>query len=167
LIALDELQLFIGESAQSSYDVQLVVESLCKQMDSRVLIVGSGQTALAGNIPMLQRLRDRFTINVELSDSDVETVTRRVVLAKKADKRKVIEDMFQAHAGEVDRQLAGTRIGPRAEDRKFMVEDYPLLPVRRRFWERVLRTVDLPGTASQLRTQLRVVHDSVRMPTSP
>jgi hypothetical protein len=163
LIALDELQLFIGESAQSSYDVQLVVESLCKQMDSRVLIVGSGQTALAGNIPMLQRLRDRFTINVELSDSDVETVTRRVVLAKKADKRKVIEDMFQAHAGEVDRQLAGTRIGPRAEDRKFMVEDYPLLPVRRRFWERVLRTVDLPGTASQLRTQLRVVHDSVRM----
>lgn len=162
LIALDELQLFIGESAQTSYDVQLIVEALCKQMDSRVLVVGSGQTALAGNIPMLQRLRDRFTINVELSDSDVEMVTRRVVLAKKADKRKVIEDMYQTHAGEVDRQLAGTRIGPRAEDRKFMVEDYPLLPVRRRFWERVLRTVDMPGTASQLRTQLRVVHDSVR-----
>lgn len=162
VIALDEVQLYIGDSAQLSYDVQLVAEALCKQMDSRLLLVGSGQTALAGNIPLLQRLKDRFSLSVELSDSDVETVTRRVVLAKKTDKLKVIEQVFDSHSGEIDRQLAGTKIGPRTEDKKFRVDDYPLLPVRRRFWERVLRAVDRPGTASQLRTQLRIVHDSVR-----
>ena len=162
LIALDEVQLYIGDSSQLSYDVQLIAEALCKQMDSRILLVGSGQTALAGNIPLLQRLKDRFSLSVELSDSDVETVTRRVVLAKKTDKLKVIEDTLNSHAGEIDRQLAGTKIGPRSEDSKFRVDDYPLLPVRRRFWERVLRAVDRPGTASQLRTQLRIVHDSVR-----
>jgi hypothetical protein len=42
-----------------------------------------------------------------------------------------------------------------------MIADYPLLPVRRRFWERVLRAVDSAGTAGQLRTQLRVVHEAV------
>ena len=162
LIVLDEIQLYIGDSPQRSLDVQMVAEALCKQMDSRVMLIGAGQTALAGSDPLLQRLRDRFKISVELSDSDVETVTRRVVLAKKADKRKVIEDTLEANAGEVDRHLATTKIGPREEDKKVRVDDYPLLPVRRRFWERVLRSIDVQGTAAQLRTQLRIVHDAVR-----
>ena len=162
VIVLDEIQLFIGDSPTRSTDVQEVAEALCKQLDSRVLLIGAGQTALAGNVPLLQRLIGRFTIPVELSDSDVETVTRRVVLAKKADKRKAIEDTLNVHAGETDRQLAGTRIAACAEDRDIIVDDYPLLPVRRRFWEHVLRAVDVPGTASQLRTQLKIVHEAAR-----
>jgi hypothetical protein len=162
VIVLDEIQLFIGEDPDRSKAVQDLAEALCKQLDSRVLLIGAGQTALAGNVPLLQRLTGRFTIPVELSDSDVETVTRRVVLAKKADKRKAIEDMLSDHAGEIDRQLAGTRIAVRVEDRDIIVDDYPLLPVRRRFWEHVLRAVDVPGTASQLRTQLKIVHEAVR-----
>ena len=162
IIVLDEIQLFIGDSTKRSTDVMEIAEVICKQLDSRVLLIGAGQTALAGNVPYLQRLRDRFTIPVELSDSDVETVTRRVVLAKKADKRKFIEETLSSHAGEIDRQLTGTRIGPRSEDRAIIVDDYPLLPVRRRFWEHVLRAIDIPGTASQVRTQLRIVYDAVR-----
>jgi hypothetical protein len=162
VIVLDEIQLFIGNDPDRSLAVQEVAEALCKQLDSRVLLIGAGQTALAGNLPQLQRLIARFTIPVELSDSDVETVTRRVVLAKKANKRKTIEDAVSADAGEINRQLAGTRIAPRTEDRDIFVDDYPLLPVRRRFWEHVLRAVDVPGTASQLRTQLKIVHEAVR-----
>lgn len=162
VVVLDEVQLFIGNDSDRSRDVQQVAEALCKQLESRVLLIGAGQTALAGSIPLLQRLNGRFTIPVELSDSDVETVTRRVVLAKKADKRKTIEDALAAEAGEIDRQLAGSRIAVRSEDRDYVVDDYPLLPVRRRFWEHVLRAVDVPGTASQLRTQLKIVHEAVR-----
>ena len=162
VIVLDEIQLFIGNDPGRSTDVQEVAEALCKQLDSRVLVIGAGQTALAGHIPLLQRLTGRFTIPVELSDSDVETVTRRVILAKKADKKKSVEDTLSAHAGEIDRQLAGTHIAACAEDRAIIVDDYPLLPVRRRFWEHVLRAVDVPGTASQLRTQLKIVHEAVR-----
>jgi hypothetical protein len=162
VIVLDEVQLFIGDSTTRSTHIQEVEEALSKQCNSRILLIGAGQTALAGNVPLLQRLRGRFTIPVELSDADVETVTWRVVLAKKADKRKAVEDILSTHAGEVDRQLAGTRIGPRAEDHAVIVDDYPLLPVRRRFWEYALRAVDVPGTSSQLRTQLRIVHDAVR-----
>ena len=162
VVVLDEIQLFIGNDPGRSTDVQEVAEALCKQLDSRVLLIGAGQAALAGSDRLLQRLMARFTIPVELSDADVETVIRRVVLAKKADKRKAVEDTLNTHAGEIARQLAGTRIAACTEDRDIIVDDYPLLPVRRRFWEHVLRAADEPGTASQLRTQLKIVHEAVR-----
>ena len=42
------------------------------------------------------------------------------------------------------------------------MQDYPILPVRRRFWERVLRAVDKAGTGAQLRTQLWIVFDAMQ-----
>src|SRR5208282_2577064 len=69
--------------------------------------------------------------------------------------------LLDKHAGEVSRQLQGTRIGEAIEDRAIIVDDYPLLPVRRRFWENCFRQVDTAGTQSQLRSQLRIIHDSV------
>jgi hypothetical protein len=162
VLVLDEIQLFIGQDPDRSKAVQDLAEWICKELDKRVLLIGAGQTALAGNVPMLQRLKDRFTIPVELSDTDVETVTRRVVLAKRADRRKDIEKALANCAGEIDRQLSGTRIATRTEDRDTIVEDYPLLPVRRRFWEHVLRAVDVPGMSSQLRTQLKIVYEAAR-----
>lgn len=160
LIILDEVQQYIGDDSNRSYIVQEVVEACSKRFGARLMFVGTGQTALSG-MPALQRLQGRFIINVELSDNDVETVTRRVVLAKKADKVTVIEKILESNAGEINRQLKESSIGSRAEDRSVLVEDYPLLPVRRRFWERVLRTVDKAGTAGQLRTQLRIVYDAI------
>jgi hypothetical protein len=36
------------------------------------------------------------------------------------------------------------------------------LPTRRRFWEECFRSVDVAGTNSQLRSQLRIIFDAVR-----
>ena len=160
-VILDEVQQYIGDDTSRSYTVQEVAESCSKRFGDTLLFVGTGQTALSG-IPALQRLQGRFTVNVELSDSDVETVTRRVVLAKRADRIGDVEKILDANAGEVDRHLKGTKIEPRSEDRAVLTEDYPLLPVRRRFWEQALRAVDKAGTAGQLRTQLRIVYDAIR-----
>ena len=161
LVALDEVQQYIGDDANRSYVVQEVVEACSKRFGDRLLFVGTGQTALSGTAA-LQRLQGRFALNVELSDNDVETVTRRVVLAKRADRAGAVRSMLDAHAGEIDRHLTDSRIAPRNEDRSILVDDYPLLPVRRRFWEHALRAVDRAGTAGQLRTQLRIVYDAIR-----
>jgi hypothetical protein len=161
VIILDEVQQYIGDDTSRSYVVQEVVEACSKRFGDRVLFVGTGQTALSGT-PALQRLQGRFTVNVELSDTDVETVTRRVVLAKRPDRVNNVKATLEANAGELDRHLVGTKIGPRSEDQAVLVEDYPLLPVRRRFWEHALRAVDRAGTAGQLRTQLRIVYDAIR-----
>ena len=161
VIILDEVQQYIGDDADRSYDVQEVAEACSKRFGDRLLFLGTGQTALSGT-PALQKLQGRFTVNVELSDTDVETVTRRVVLAKRPDRVNDIKSTLEGNAGELDRHLVGTRIGPRSEDKSVLVEDYPLLPVRRRFWEHALRAVDRAGTAGQLRTQLRIVYDAIR-----
>ena len=161
VIVLDEVQQYIGEGTNRSYIVQDLVETCSKRFGDRVLFVGTGQTALSGT-PALQRLQGRFRVNVELSDQDVETVIRRVVLAKRQDRVNEVQAALEASAGEIDRHLTGSRISPRAEDQQVLVEDYPLLPVRRRFWEHTLRAVDRAGTAGQLRTQLRMVYDAIR-----
>ena len=161
VIILDEVQQYIGEDSSRSYAVQEVVEACSKRFGDRLLLLGTGQTALSST-PALQRLQGRFTVNVELSDTDVEAVTRRVVLAKRPDRTNDIRAILDANIGEIDRHLVDTGIGPRSEDDAVLVEDYPLLPVRRRFWEHTLRAVDRAGTAGQLRTQLRIVYDAIR-----
>ena len=161
LIVLDEVQQYIGDNADRSYAVQELTEACSKRFAGRVLFVGTGQSALYGTA-LLQRLQGRFTVTVELSDSDVETVTRKIVLRKAPSKLVEVEAALGACSGEIRRQLSETKIRPSGEDDKVLAADYPLLPVRRRFWERVLRAVDRAGTAGQLRTQLKIVFEAVR-----
>lgn len=161
VIILDEVQQYIGDDSNRSYIVQEVVEACSKQFGANLLFVGTGQTALTGT-PGLQRLQGRFTVNVELSDQDVETVTRRFVLAKRSDRIGEVEKVLDDNAGEINRHLKASKIGPRSEDGSILVDDYPLLPIRRRFWESILRAVDRAGTAGQLRTQLSIVYDAIK-----
>lgn len=160
LLVLDETQQYIGESSDRSVLVTEVAEAVSKQLDSHVILVCAGQSALT-DVPLLQKLMDRFTIRVALSDADVETVTRKVLLQKKPSAIADVGKLLESYAGEVSRQLQGTRIGEVSEDRKFIVDDFPLLPVRRRFWEHCFRQIDAAGTSSQLRSQLRIIHDAV------
>ena len=73
-----------------------------------------------------------------------------------------MQDVLDKNKGEIDRHLQGTNIGAIDADNDVLVSDYPLLPTRRRFWERTLRAIDIAGTAAQLRTQLRVTHEATR-----
>lgn len=160
LLVLDEAQQYIGESNDRSVLVTEVAEAISKQLDSHVIVVCAGQSALT-DVPLLQKLMDRFTIRVPLSDAEVETVTRKVLLQKKPSAIASVRSLLDTHAGEVSRQLQGTRIGEVGEDRKVIVDDFPLLPIRRRFWEHCFRQIDAAGAQSQLRSQLRIIHDAV------
>lgn len=157
LIVLDEMQQYIGGDSQRSIDVQEVVEACSKKIGGKLLFIGTGQTAVTGT-SNLKKLEGRFTVRVELSDADVEAVIRQVILAKKPEAIAPIEKMMQTNLGEVSRHLAGTAIGHRQDDIRYFPQDYPILPVRRRFWENTLRVLDQTGTDSQLRNQLSMVH---------
>jgi len=161
LIVLDEMQQFINEDPDRAQQVQLLVEECSERFDGQVLIVATGQSALQATA-ILQKLIDRFGVQVQLSDADVESVIRQVVLAKRPDRVGELTAALDAASGEIDRHLAGARIAPNPSDKDVLVPDYPLLPSRRRFWEEVLRAVDKGGKAGQLRTQLKVVHEAAR-----
>ena len=161
LLVFDELQQFIANDPLRTLHVQSVVEACATRFGSRLLFVGTGQSALQANTE-LSKLQGRFSIRVNLSDVDVEKVVREVVLRKIPDKVASVKKVLDSCSGEIDRHLAGTKIGPQPNDVQERVADYPILPVRRRLWERMLRSVDSAGRVGQLRTQLRIVHDTVR-----
>ncbi len=161
VLVLDEVQQYIADSNERAAIVTEAIEALYTQLDSRVLVIAAGQAALSQG-GLLTKLRDRFDVQDALSDADVEAVTRKVVLAKKASQERVIEEMLERHSGEIARQLAETAIAHRDGDRQIRTVDYPLLPARRRFWEACFKAVDAAGTNSQLRSQLKVIHHCIQ-----
>jgi hypothetical protein len=161
LLVVDEIQQFIGEKIGRANDVQEIAEHCSTDLESRVLIVGTGQSAL-NTTPSLQRLQARFAVRVQLSDADVESVIRKTVLRKKPEHESAISKCMDANQGELARHLQNTRFAAHSGDDKFFVADYPLLPTRRRFWEKVLRNTDHSGTKAQLRSQLQIVFEATR-----
>ncbi len=161
LLVVDEIQQFIGDKIQRANDVQEIAEHVCTDLGSRLLLIGTGQSAL-NTMPSLQRLQARFAVKVQLSDTDVESVIRKTVLRKKPEQESAITACMEANQGELARHLQNSRLAATHEDEKFFVADYPLLPTRRRFWEKVLRNTDHSGTKAQLRSQLQIVFEATR-----
>jgi hypothetical protein len=162
ILVLDEVQIYVRNNLERTREIVEVAEALGKQLDSRLLVVAAGQSALSADVPEFGWMRARFTTSVELSDADVENVTRRVLLAKRPEKIPEVRKMLAAHAGEIARQLSSTAIATRTEDQDTIADDYPILPVRRRFWEHVLRAVDPAGTSAMLRAQLQIIYEALR-----
>lgn len=160
LIVLDEVQQYIGANAEKAFQVQEVAETLSKHFNGKLLFIATGQSALSG-MPNLQRLMGRFPVQIMLGDWDVENVTRQIILAKKPSAQPEVERVWRANLGEISRHLRGSKLAHTLDDENILTVDYPLLPVRRRFWERALRALDTTGSVSQLRSQLRVVHEAV------
>ncbi|MCC6785237.1 MAG: BREX system P-loop protein BrxC [Planctomycetes bacterium] len=161
ILVLDEAQQYIGDSGERATIFTELAEAVATGLDARVLLVAAGQSALS-SAPTLQKLRDRFRITAQLSDTDVETVTRKVLLQKKPSSLAQLSAILDRNAGEISKHLSNTRLCERSEDKKTRDLDYPLLPTRRRFWEEAFRVVDRAGSRSQLRSQLHILHDALR-----
>ncbi|MFH0735725.1 MAG: BREX system P-loop protein BrxC [bacterium] len=161
IIVLDEVQQFIGTDGNKTIDIQNLAQDICSNFDSKFLLVGTGQNALS-ETPFLQPLQDRFTIKVSLSDTDVETVTRKTVLEKKPSVVATINNKLESVLGEISRNLSGTEFGYVTSERNTLVADYPILPATRKFWKRILQSIDTAGTSGQLRSQLRIVDESIK-----
>ena len=112
LIVLDEVQQYIGDNVERSKAVQDVQEQCCSRLGANVMFVATGQNALSG-MPLLQRLQGRFPVPIELQDTDVEQVTREVVLKKKPSAEEELTKLLDDHSGEIERQLASTKIALR------------------------------------------------------
>ncbi len=104
LIVLDETQQYIGENGERTQALQEAVERIQSAFEGKVLVVATGQAALTGTTN-LQKLQGRFTVNVMLSDKDVEHVVREVVLRKDPTKVGDVATVIKNVEGEIDRHL--------------------------------------------------------------
>src|SRR5258708_39756810 len=127
----EELQQLIVDDSPRAEQVQLVVETCSSRFGNRLLFIATGQAAIVAT-PQLQKLQGRFTVRVSLTDTDVERVVREVVLRKQPAQIPALQTVLDGASGEINRHLAGTRIGPRPTDSQHLLPDYPLLPASSR-----------------------------------
>ena len=161
LLVLDEMQQYVGTSADRATRLTQVLEVLAQQFGSRVFVVASGQSALSAQTPNIGYLDGRFPIKIKLEEQEVATVIRKVLLQKRPEAMPALGALVDRHAGEISRQLSDTTIRPMAAERDDLLADYPLLPVRRRFWDHAFRALDEAGTKGALRSSLRIVRDAL------
>ena len=161
LIVLDEVQQFIRQDPGLTLNIQTIAERLAGRFDGKVLLVATGQQALS-DVQNLQKLLDRFPVQIALGEADVDAVIRKTVLRKKPGAEKDIRVMLAANAGEISRHLRGSRLAHTVQDDDEAVLDWPLLPSRRRLWERILRELDRTGLGGTLRGQLRTTLDAAK-----
>jgi hypothetical protein len=162
IIILDELQQFIGKDPDLADNVQFLAEDLCSRFNSKFLLVGTGQNALK-ETPILRKLMARFNRPIEISNTDIQTVIRKTILDKRPTAVALLNDKMDKSSGEIARNLEGTDCGYVTDDKRTLVSDYPLLPSTRKFWNTVLRVSDIAGNSSQLRGQLRLIDDGLKM----
>lgn len=161
IIILDEVQQFIGQDPDLADNVQFLAEDLCSRFDGKFLLVATGQSALT-DTPILQKLMARFRVPIQLSNTDIQTVIRKTILAKKPTSVATLKTQLDNSLGEISRNMEGTVFGYLAEDKNTLVADYPLLPSTRKFWYKVLQVTDVAGTSGQLRNQLRLIDDGLK-----
>jgi len=162
LVVLDEVQEFLKKDPERVLAVQNIAERLADDFDGRLLLVCTGQQALI-DLPQLQKLLGRFQVRINLGEADMDGVIRKTVLRKTPTGADAVRKMLDQRAGEIARQLHGARVAHRAEDDVDAVLDWPLLPSRRRVWERILRALDKTGLLGNLRTQMPVALESARL----
>jgi len=162
VVVLDEVQEFLKKDPERVLAVQNIAERLADDFDGKLLLVCTGQQALI-DLPQLQKLLGRFQVRINLGEADMDGVIRKTVLRKTGDGADKVRDILNQRAGEIARQLHGARVAHRAEDDEDAVLDWPLLPSRRRVWERVLRALDNTGLLGNLRTQMPVALESARL----
>lgn len=161
LVVLDEVQQFIRQDPSLTLKIQTIAERLAGRFDGKVLLVATGQQALS-DVQNLQKLLDRFPVQIALGEADVDTVIRKTVLRKKTSAEPALRKMLADNAGEISRQLRGSRLAHTVQDDDEAVLDWPLLPARRRVWERILRELDRTGLGGTLRGQLRTTLDAAK-----
>jgi hypothetical protein len=161
LVVLDEVQQFIRQDPELTLKIQTIAERLASRFDGRLLLVATGQQALS-DVDNLQKLLDRFPVHVALGEADIDSVIRQTVLRKKSGAENDITTMLESNAGEISRHLQGSRLAHTVQDDVDAVLDWPLLPSRRRVWERILRELDRTGLGGTLRGQLKTTLDAAR-----
>ncbi len=161
LIVLDEVQQFIRQDPSLTLTVQGIAEQLSSRFEGKLLLVATGQQALSDQ-PNLQKLMGRFKVQVSLSSADINSVIRKTILLKKPGAGANIAAMLEANAGEISRQLSGSRIAHTTADNADATLDWPLLPSRRRLWVEIMRALDPTRLGSTLRNQLSSTLDAAR-----
>ena len=136
MFVVDEVGQFVARDVQKMLDLQAIVQNLGVRGRGKFWVVVTSQEKLNEIVSAiddrkieLQRLMDRFPLQVHLEPSDISEVTSRRVLTKKAEAEERLGALFDAHRGSL---TAHTRLSAEIQlpelTRQRFIDLYPLLP---------------------------------------
>ena len=185
LFVIDEVGQFVARDVQKMLDLQAVVQNLGRVGRGKMWIMVTSQeklTELVGGLDdkrvELNRLMDRFPLQVHLEPADISEVTSKRILSKNADAEKGLRELFTEHRGRLTdntRMTADIKL-PELTTQKF-VDLYPLLPYQIDLIIQVVSGLRTQGGASKhvgganrtiikLAQQL-LIHPDVDLATAP
>ncbi len=136
MFVVDEVGQFVARDVQKMLDLQAIVQNLGVRGRGKYWVVVTSQeklneivSALDDRKIELQRLMDRFPLQVHLEPSDISEVTSRRVLTKKAEAEERLGALFDEHSGSIRTHTRLTAAIKMPElTRQGFIDLYPLLP---------------------------------------
>lgn len=145
IFVIDEVGQYVARSVDKMLDLQAVVQAFGIVGKNRVkekkavapcwIIVTSQEKlnevvdALEGKKTELARLQDRFSLSVDLKQSDISEVTSKRVLDKNKEGKEVLEDLYAKNEGRLKTYCALERTSrDMALTKSDFVNLYPYLP---------------------------------------
>ena len=157
MFVVDEVGQFVARDVQKMLDLQAIVQNLGVRGRGKYWVVVTSQEKLNEIVSAiddrkieLQRLMDRFPLQVHLEPSDISEVTSRRVLTKKAEAEEQLGALFDKHRGSL---TAHTRLTadiklPELSRARF-IDLYPLLPYQIDLIIQIVSGLRLQGGASR------------------
>jgi hypothetical protein len=136
VFVVDEVGQYVARDVQKMLDLQGIVQALGRVGRGRFWLVVTSQEKLNELVAglddrriELNRLMDRFPLQVHLEPADISVVTSRRVLSKNAGAQASLRQLYDGHRG---RLVDATRLSadielPQLDATKF-IDLYPLLP---------------------------------------
>ena len=140
MFVVDEAGQYVARDVHRVGDLQGIAEAFQARRGRLWLLATSQQRlediveSLEGNRSELARVKDRFSIKVDLLPSDIEDVVAARVLEKSADGQAAVRSAFLATRNQLNAnvKLTGSRSSDLAEEQ--VVRLYPLLPYQVRLF---------------------------------
>jgi hypothetical protein len=136
MFVVDEVGQFVARDVQKMLDLQAIVQNLGVRGRGKFWVVVTSQEKLNEIVSAiddrkieLQRLMDRFPLQVHLEPSDISEVTSRRVLTKTAEAEERLGALFDEHRGSLTthtRLTADIKLPELTRER--FIDLYPLLP---------------------------------------
>lgn len=157
MFVVDEVGQFVARDVQKMLDLQAIVQNLGVRGRGKYWVVVTSQeklneivSALDDRKIELQRLMDRFPLQVHLEPSDISEVTSRRVLTKKAEAEERLGALFDEHRGSL---TAHTRLSAAIKmpelTRQSFIDLYPLLPYQIDLIIQIVSGLRMQGGASR------------------
>jgi hypothetical protein len=168
LFLLDEAGQYVAPRGELILNLDGLARNLKELGKGRVWIAATGQQTLAEiveqsayNSAELNKLRDRFPINIELDARDIREITYRRLLTKSPQGAKTLAEFFRRHgqAAVTFTRLTGTSLFKSDPDVDTFIRFYPFLPHHFDLVMELIRTLARSTGGIGLRSAIRVIQD--------